>query len=380
MQAVISVGGRFHAFYLAKELDKRNYLKTIFTSYPYFAVKNEGIPKGKIVCLPIKEILERFIEMMPGSQSYSTVQYYGSLMFDKQVSRLIKDCDVLFAWAGFSLFTIRQVHRNYKTKILLERSSSHIGFQREILEEESRLIGMRIDLPEQKLIDRELKEYEESDYILIPSQFVRQTFIDKGFNPERLIQVHYGIDQKAFRAAPKEDKIFRIIYVGVCLRKGIHYLLEAVRELKLKNFEIWLIGKINEDARPIIERYKEHFKYIGGIPHNELFRYYSQGSVFVLPSLEEGLSLSMLEAMACGLPVIITEHTGGKDIITDGKEGFIIPIRDVNALKEKILYLYDNPKICKQMGDRAREKIESSCTWDQYGNNIINCLEKIIDD
>lgn len=378
MKTVISVGGRFHAFHLARQLLRYNYLKNIFTSFPYLAVKKERIPKERIVCLPMKEMLERFVEIIPGTRNYSMVQHYSSSLFDRQVSRLITDCDVFFGWAGFSLFTIRKLQRNYNAKTFLERSSTHIEFQRDILKEEENITGMKLDLPVSKVINKELEEYHEADYILVPSGFSKSTFISRGFSENKLILVNYGADLEVFRPLPKKDKIFRVIYVGVCLRKGIHYLLQAVHEMKLKNFEVLLIGNANDDSRQVLRKYRGDFKYIGGISHHELARYYSQGSVFVLPSLEEGFSLAMLEAMACGLPVIVSEHTGAKDIIRQGREGFVIPIRDSNVLKEKISYLYENQEICREMGINARKKIESSFTWDRYGEKIINFLQNNI--
>ena len=378
MQVIISVGGRFHAFQLARQLQRYNYLKQIFTSYPYFAVKKERIPKEKTVCLPIKEILQRFVGKIPGAKNYPAIHYFAALLYDKQVSRIISDCDIFFGWAGFSLSTMRKLRRNYKAKTILERSSSHIEFQRDILREEEGLTGRRVDLPGQKIIDKELKEYEESDYILVPSTFARETFMSKGFKPEKIIRINFGTDIQTFRPLSKKDKVFRVIFVGICLRKGIQYLLQAVNKLRLKNFEVWLIGNVNDDSSSVIKKYTGSFKYIGGVPHQELCRYYSQGSVFVLPSLEEGFSYAMLEAMACGIPVIATKHTGAEDIISQGKEGFIVPIRDIHALKEKIIYLYENPQICKQMGDNARTRIESSFTWERYGDDIANFLQSII--
>jgi len=82
--------------------------------------------------------------------------------------------------------------------------------------------------------------------------------------------------------------------------------------------------------------------------------------------------------MACGLPLICTTNTGGEDLISkDAEEGFVIPVRNIEAIKEKILYLYDNQDICKEMGRKAKKKIESGYSWDDYGNRYIKNLETI---
>ena len=85
-----------------------------------------------------------------------------------------------------------------------------------------------------------------------------------------------------------------------------------------------------------------------------------------------------LQAMACGLPVICTTNTGGEDIIRNGKEGFVVPIRDVEALKEKILYLYNNPEKCKRMGYNAKKMVRENFTWDYYGDRIIKKYKEIL--
>ncbi len=80
------------------------------------------------------------------------------------------------------------------------------------------------------------------------------------------------------------------------------------------------------------------------VPHASLNQYYSTDNVFVFPSLVEGFGLVLLEAMACSIPVITTPNTAGPDIITDGLERFIIPIRDIEALKEKLEWCYRHPQ------------------------------------
>jgi glycosyltransferase involved in cell wall biosynthesis len=99
-----------------------------------------------------------------------------------------------------------------------------------------------------------------------------------------------------------------------------------------------------------------------------------------MPSLEEGFAMVQFQAMACGLPLICTTNTGGEDLITkDGEEGYVVPIRDVEALKEKILYLYENQDIAKEMGQKAKQKVENGFTWDNYGDRYYNNLKEIYD-
>jgi glycosyltransferase involved in cell wall biosynthesis len=113
----------------------------------------------------------------------------------------------------------------------------------------------------------------------------------------------------------------------------------------------------------------ETVRYLASVPHTQLNQHYINANVFVFPSLVEGFGLVLLEAMACGIPVITTPNTAGPDIITDGVEGFIIPIRDVDALKEKIEWCYGHPAELAEMGRAARRKAEQ-LTWTRYQQQL----------
>jgi glycosyltransferase involved in cell wall biosynthesis len=383
MRVIISVGGRWWAFNLAQQLLKRDYLKFIITSYPKFITRKWGLPDEKVKSIFIKEILERGWRKLPQFiQNIYNPQFFLCDLFDKLASKKIEECDIFTAWAGFGLNSFKKA-KSFGAKIVLECGSTHINYSQKILKEEYEIFGIkpRFDVvAHPKIIEKILKEYEETDYIAIPSSFVKRTFLENNISESKLLTISYGVDLTNFRQIPKEDNIFRIIFAGtICLRKGVQYLLKAFKELNLPNSEILFLGNISPELIPILEKYKnmQNIK-IKKVSHFELYKEYSQGSVFVLPSIEEGFARVIPEAMACGLPVICTTNTGGEDIVRNGIEGFIIPIRDVEKLKEKLLYLYENPEICRQMGESAKERVSQGFTWDDYGNKMIDAYNKII--
>jgi glycosyltransferase involved in cell wall biosynthesis len=98
-----------------------------------------------------------------------------------------------------------------------------------------------------------------------------------------------------------------------------------------------------------------------------------------LPTLSEGFAHVILEAMASGLPVITTGHSCGPDIITDGKEGWIIPIRSVKSLTEKLEWCMNNKKYLFDMGQSAADTA-SKYTWEKFRNRIIDFYESAIPD
>jgi glycosyltransferase involved in cell wall biosynthesis len=161
-------------------------------------------------------------------------------------------------------------------------------------------------------------------------------------------------------------------------RKGVHYLLQAWQQLQLPDAELLLIG-INEFPEGWLARSKQVFRYVPSVPHSRLNAYYSAASVLVFPSLVEGFGLVLLEAMACGIPVITTPNTAGPDILTDGVEGFIVPIRDVEALKEKLEWCYRHPQALAEMGQAARQKAEQ-LTWSQYRQKLASRVQELLNE
>lgn len=388
MRIIISVPGRFHLFNLARQLLFRGHSLHLITSYPKIFVCRYGIPKKNIESIFLKEVLERGWKKLPHFiRGVYNPQYFIHELFDISVSKKILNykADIINGGSSVFLRTLRKA-KLLSMITILERGSSHIQYQNSILKEEYEKFGIKTEafqLPHPKIIEKELQEYEEADYISIPSSYVRRTFLEKGVDEKKLIQVPYGVDLSSFKQISKDDNIFRIIFAGgMTLRKGVHYLLQAFSELNLPNSELLLIGSMNDEMRGFFRKYnvgEGKIKYIGHIPQNELHKYYSQGSVFVLMSIEEGLAMVQPQAMACGLPVICTTNTGGEDIVRDGMDGFVIPIRDIEMLKEKILFMYEHQDICKQMGQSAEERVTSGFTWDDYGKKIIQEYERILE-
>ncbi len=379
MRATLSVGGKFQAFALARQLFNKGFLWRLITSYPKFEVRKSGIPKNLVVSIIIKEVLERVWNKLPiFVRNFYNPQFFISELFDFLASKKIKTGDIFVGWSSFSLHSLR-VAKSKGMVGVIERGSSHIEYQRDILKEEYEKFGVKPVLPHPKIVEKELREYEEADYIAIPSSFVRRTFLERGISENKLIQVPYGVDLSLFKQVPKRDTTFRVIFGGgLSLRKGTHYLLRAFSELNLPNSELLLVGHVNPEIVKFLHKHEGHFKQMAYRPLSELHDLYSQGSVFCLPSLEEGMAMVQAQAMACGLPLICTPNTGGDDLIRDGQEGFVVPIRDTEKLKEKLLWFYKNPEQMVVMGQAAKERVSKGFTWDDYGKKMIAEYERIV--
>ena len=243
---------------------------------------------------------------------------------------------------------------------VVERGSTHIAYQDALLREEHEKWGVPYRGTHSRLIAKEVGEYHECDYITVQSTFAWRSFVEKGIPDTKLIKLPLAVDLHMFRPAPKQDRVFRVLYAGtLSLRKGTPYLLEAVSRLRLPNFEFVVNGTIAPEVEPIVRRYADRIRFLGTRPFNQLYQVYSQASVLVLPTIEDGFAKVITEAMACGVPVIATTHCSAEDVFTDGVEGYIVPIRDADAIRERILFLYENPDVRDEMAQAAQRRIQS---------------------
>jgi len=381
MKITISVLGRFHFFHLARELQGRGFLNRLITSYPVFETVKYGIDRNLIKSLLVHEITNRISIRFPNFlRSIFNPQYQVFELFDHHASRHIPaNTDIYVGMSSGALHSLRRAKAR-GAKTVVERGSTHMLHQRRLLMEEYDRLGIKAVIVHPSVVDKELAEYQEADFISLPSRYVKRTFLEHGIPENKLIQNPYGVNLTNFYPAPKEDRIFRVIHCGnLSIRKGVHYLVQAFAELKLPQAELWLIGDVTEEISPFLKKYASGSIILKGtFPERELHRVLSQGSVFCLASLEEGLAMVQAMAMACGLPAIITTNTGGEDIVRDGVDGFIVPIRDVEALKEKMRYFYEHEEARRVMGASALERVKAGFTWKDYADRMVDHYRRIL--
>jgi len=240
--------------------------------------------------------------------------------------------------------------------------------QKRIVESENLPINKRFFEKCNRLKQQEL---QFADAILVGSKQVKASLAAANIDPNKVVIIPYGINKKVF--SPKlsytnRDKLALVFVGAVSIRKGIKYLLEAVRQLAKLNIELTIVGGM-DDAATLMEQYKGNYKYYPFMSQAELVEYYQQADVFVFPSLLEGFAQVTIEAMACGTPVIVSDSAGSSDAVIDGVNGFVVISRDVEALKEKILYFYHNRNQIEVMG-RAASQTAEDYTWEIYRERL----------
>jgi len=362
----VSSVGRFHVFDLARQMMRLGHLGKLYTTYPKWKV--DGLPPEKVATFPWFFVPKAFLGKLGLCRAERAFNPIVIETFDRWLAKHIEPCDVFHCLSGFGLQAHRAAKKRYGALTVCDRGSSHILYQEEILREEYERWRVPFRPFDRRIVERELQEYEECDLITVPSTFALRSFVERGVPEGKLAKLAYGVDLHMFHPVPKEDNVFRVIYVGaMSLQKGVPYLLEALATLQLPKFEIWLIGGLTDEIKPFFKKYEGRFRYLGVIPQTKLYQYYSQGSVFAIASLQEGLALVQAQAMACGLPVIATKNTGAEDLFTDGIEGFIVPIRSPEAIREKVVYLYEHPEVREEMARAALKRVKSMGGWNEYG-------------
>lgn len=367
--AIISYG-KFHSFELARELLNKGLFVKIFSSYPWFIAKKYGIFKNNYNSLFILQALDIFFRR---KFSHTLKSIFAKLV----INFYLKEYDYFILWSDTPNFLTKEIKKRYKKSIIIiERHSAHIIEQNKLLKNEFKKNSLAFSI-NKKDIDNELINYKLCNFISVPSNFVLQTFIKNNIRQEKLFVNPLGCDMEIFKKVNKNDKKFRIISCGLAsIQKGTPYLIQAVKNLSSKiDIELWHLGKVSIELKNIVNDTPDNIIFKGGISKNKLYQYYSQGSIFVLPSIQDGFGMVILEAMSCGLPVICSKNTGIINILSeDYKEGIIVKPANIKSLEKAILHLHNNPGTLRKMSLDAKKRANNLFSWDDYGIRYKNFL------
>jgi glycosyltransferase involved in cell wall biosynthesis len=381
----ISCSAKLHAFALAEQMERHHVLDVFYTSYasPKNTIAQRLVKRTDRENIPAHKIHTQ-LPLALLTKIFPSQAHIWNDLFDKRVaSKLTKsNSKVFIGWSGMSLYSIRAAQKKRMTTIV-ERGSSHIVFQDRILREEYKKFGIDFSV-DPAVIKKELQEYQEADFISVPSYFVRDSFIGQGVDRKKILLNPYGASSfftPGVLNSPENEKKFRIVYVGtLSVRKGLLYLFEALSLLTIpeQSFEVWFIGSIEEALKPSIEKYKKNnWRFVGKVDHYALRDYLVQCDLAVQPSLEEGLSMVILQLMSCGVPVIVTPNTGGANIIEDNVNGCIVPVRSPEAIAAKIQKLWAGGTHLLAMKKAAVKVIQNGFTWNDYGNRYMEIISKL---
>ena len=302
----------------------------------------------------------------------------------RRLEKLAGKIDIVHTWPLGALRTLKTAAK-LGIPTVLERPNAHTRFAYGVVQKECERLG--VSLPpdhehayKKDVLAKEEKEYELTDYLLCPSDFVVKTFLDEGFKRERLVRHIYGYDENRFypdRNPREHNKGLTMISVGVCaVRKGLHYALEAWLSSPASDTGTFLI------AGDFVPAYKERLSSM--LSHHsvrvlghrtdipELMR---KSDILVLPSIEEGFGLVCAEAMGSGCVPIVSDAC--TDICKHMENALVHHVGDVNTLREHIMLLQEDMTLLEKLRVGAL-RTAPEITWNAAGDKLLQAYSTIV--
>jgi len=238
-------------------------------------------------------------------------------------------------------------------------------------------------LPSEKWIARYQKAYQTADWLVVGSSFVKDTLKKSGIKEQKILLNPYGVDIKFWSensevSSLSAEKLVFVFTGSVSLRKGMQYILKAWKHLNPQNAELLICGDYYLPGHPDFCDLPESVKFLGRKTHLEIREIYRRAHVYLLPSLFEGLARSGIEAMAAGLPPVVTWESGLTDFVKDGENGWIVPSRDADALAIALAHIIAaNLERIQEMGGAAQDAVRH-LTWENYGDRCSVIVRDVI--
>jgi glycosyltransferase involved in cell wall biosynthesis len=306
----------------------------------------------------------------------SGLMYFAKARFDAGVAHRLAhdDSEIVFGMFASSSRSFAAAKKAGKTTVL-NFVNSHPHIHNTLLRE---LAGAPPDshelLPEWVVaaVDREL---DLADLVLVPSRFVVRQLLNRGVAAERLRLIPYGVDLSVFAARPglrkaREALQLRCLFVGhISYRKGVRFLVEAAARLDPDSFRFDLVGPMVSPE--VLNGAPASVQWHGAVAHEQLREIMHAADVCVLPSVEDSYGLVALEAMACGLPVIVSANCGVSESVSEGVAGLIVPAADPDALANALAGLRDDPELRATLGFEASRTARSGPSWEEYGREVL---------
>jgi glycosyltransferase involved in cell wall biosynthesis len=342
-----------------------------------------GVPLGMVQ--PVAQIPQAMHVLsmrLPRAQTLASWLLYDSKKrFDRAVSRRLAahsfDALIALNFSAAATFQRMVVTGGFR---ILDFIDSHPRYQNRYLRELCGLEDPHRELVSPEVIGRLENELELADLILTPSRFVARQLEAVGVPPDKLAIEPFGVDVSAFRPDSSHPgqpppRAPRGLFVGqISYRKGLGVLLEAARILRNQRVELHLVGPLISPE--VLHRMPDRVRYRGARLSEGVAQAMREADFFLLPSIEDAFGLVTLEAMASGLPPIVSDHVGASELISSGKDGLITRAGDATALADAIATLAEDAELRVNMGVAARTRVERGCSWAEYGDRVISLVEK----
>jgi glycosyltransferase involved in cell wall biosynthesis len=299
--------------------------------------------------------------------------------FCELTARRIGDrCGSVYAFSSAAKELFEHAHE-IGARTCLDHATAPFAYERALVQEEyQRFSGWALDEEPDSLIARyDQRQREElflADTVVCGSSFIREAIVAQGVDSGKMRVVPLGISERFFRLRrhPKTgDRALRVLFIGDDgLRKGIGYLARAAARLRPLKVNVRVVGDLKISEKGLGEL-RESVELMGPVPRKDIDALLSWADVLALPSVSDTFGLVVLEAMAAGVPVIATPHTCAPDVIRDGVDGFIVPIRDEEAIAIKLDRIAGDADLLHEMSVNARARA-LDFTLDHYADRLVH--------
>lgn len=285
----------------------------------------------------------------------------GFGLFDRAVARIVEPGETHVGFSLQSLHTFQEARTRGCRRLELVSPTCHIDHVRRRYREAYERHPIERGWLDDGQCRRAVREYELADAIVIASDYVRGSFLAAGYPEERLVRFDLSAAPRFTPRARSSDGIFRVVYVGsLSVVKGTPVLVEAFSQFAPPKAELWLVGGWGTRAMRVwlTERCKAdpRIRIAPGDPLPHLRR----ADVYVHPSYQDGSPYAPLEALACGVPVVVTEDTGTKELVREGLNGHVVPTGSSDAVLGALWEAYEAAGVTVA-DDLPRELRDSTC-------------------
>lgn len=320
--------------------------------------------------------------------NYKEEAFNEYLKYDHRMAKLIKsglvsvDHDTVFIGRNaMSLCSMKEIQKR-GGKTIIHSQFVHPEVQDELVSSSFKNLGIpgRAVLKKRSL--RQIEELKLADAIWCISSLVTKSYLKYSYTKDKLFYCPLGVDNYYYSSlSDNSSEIFTIIFVGnINPEKGAHILMEALLKSDLKKCKLIFNGVIASYFKSIFDKYYEQLiakGYFIEVSPGPPLENYRKSNLFILPSVHDSFGLVVLEAMAVGLPVIVSSNVGAKDCIKDKKNGYIFNSGSVVELKNYIEKLYHNPAILKEMSSKSLE-LSAEYQWNEISKKLILESEKLL--
>lgn len=343
------------------------------TGHEVHLITSERAPSGGIENVEL-HVLKRF-----GPKTRTINYLINSLPLMLQFKRLIKNIDPDI------------IHAHYIMDISLLGAAS--GFHPFVVTAWGSDV---LIAPQKSKVSKWIAKYilKRADLITTDGEDAKTPLMGLGADPQKIKIIYFGVDTQEFKPGQKDERLgkelgilnsptiislrrFEPIYDVESLIKAVPLVLQEVPEAKFL-----LIEKGSEEAK--LRRLAESLgvsdsvEFVGLVPHHELPSYLTLADVYVSTSLSDTTSVSLLEAMACGLPVVVTDSGDSRKWVETGQNGFIIPVKTPRLLAEKIVYLLNKKEVREKMGKANRQLVAEKANYEKEMNKMLRLYEQVM--